>query len=256
MTSDHLDSQPAILHSLSSIFQWLPTCALIIDTSGFIHEVNKQAIRFFRAATKEDFIFDKQNIIHLAIDSQRAPELIELIRKSPEPVNREVLLRRFDKTISSVDLTACLLPDNPNFMLVQFSESQPKNQAILTELSQIFRRETQRLKPYLNKPGKVLLDEIIVSNVLESVIPNKPTRIDQLKVAGEERINQLTKMFPSFSNNELIFCGFLSQRMSIEEISALTGKTPNCLRVSFHRILGKTNFSSGKELLRKIESIQ
>src|ERR1035437_1335828 len=245
MTSDKLDSKlPPHQQLLSSIFQWRPSCALVIDTNGIIHEINQQAIQYFRASTKEDFIFDKQNVKNIIVDSHRATELIKLISKSKEPIDREILLRRFDKTIGSVDMIANVFPENPNFILVQFAESHPQSQAILTELSMAFRHEVQRLKPYLNKPGKKLMEEIIVNDFLEDVIKNKPSRINQIEVVGEERINQLTKAFPESSNNELILCGYLSLKMSIDDIATITGKTSNSLRVLFHRVLNKTNFST------------
>ncbi|MDR3653864.1 MAG: hypothetical protein P4L34_12955 [Paludibacter sp.] len=256
MTSDSLDNKLPHQHSLSTIFQWMPSCALVIDLNGVIHEVNQQAIEFFRATTKEDFIFDKQNIKNIIIDSQRAVDLIKLISKTKESIYREILLRRFDKTIASVNLIACIFPDNPTYIIFQFIESHPYNQVILTELSHAFHHEAQRLKPYLNKPGKNLLEEVIVSDLLEDIVANKPTRNDQINVVGDERINLLTKYFPEFSTNELILCGYLSLKLSIDDISSLTGKTSNSLRVSLHRILQKTNFSSSKEFLRKLSSLK
>lgn len=256
MTSDNLDSKLIQQRSLSSIFQWMPSCALIIDNNGIILEVNQQAIRFFRASTKEDFIFDKQNIKNMVIDSQRTVDLIKIISKNTELISREILLRRFDKTITSVDMIAGIFPENPNHILIQFTESHPQSQANLTQLSQAYRREAQRLKPYLNKPGKNVLEEIIINDMLEEIISNKPSRNNQLDVVGEDRINQLTKIFPIFSNNELILCGYLSLKMSIDDISNLTGKTSNSLRVSFHRILKKTDYATGKEFLRILESLK
>jgi len=256
MTSDNLNSKLIYQQSLSSIFQWMPTCAMVIDTNGIILEVNQQAIRFFRASTKEDFIFDKQNIRNMVIDSQRTVDLIKIISKNTELISREILLRRFDKTITSVDITAAVLPENPNQILVQFTESHPQSQANLTQLSHAFRREAHRLKPYLNKPGKNLLEEIISNDLPEEITTtNKPSRNNQLDVVGEERIEQLTYMFPEFSNNEIILCGYLSLKMSIDDIANLTGKTPNSLRVSFHRILKRTDFATGKEFIRKLESL-
>ena len=256
MTSDNLNNNLNYNTLLSSVFQWMPISAVVIDINGIIHEVNKQAIQFFRATTKEDFIFDKQNIKNIIIDSNRAVDLIKLITKSYEPINREILLRRFDKTIVSVDMVANVFPDNVNFILVQFTESHPQSQAILTELSQAFRHEVKHLKPYLNKPGKKLMEEIIINDLLDDVITNKSTRLNQIEVVGEERISKLTNIFPEFSNNELILCGYLSLKMSIEDIAVITGKTSNSLRVSFHRILGKTKYTTGKEFLRKLESIK
>ncbi|MDD5185308.1 MAG: PAS domain-containing protein [Paludibacter sp.] len=251
MISDQLDNKL----SHQSIFQWMPTCALVIDAKGNIQEVNHQAIQFFKASTKEDFIFDKQNIKNMIIDFRRATELIDLINKNKELINKEILIRRFDKTIASVDLNASVFPDNPNFILIQFTETYTQSQEILNELSEAFRHEANRLKPYLNKPGKDLLEEIIVNNILDSITTNKATRTSQPVDIGDERMHQLTKLFPELSKNELIHCGYLSLKMSTNNISKITGKTPNSLRVAFHRILQKTTVASGKELIRILEAI-
>lgn len=236
---------------LATIFEWMPVCSLIVDSYGIIQEVNHQAIQFFRATTKEDFIFDKQNLSNMIIDSHRTMELIRQICNSNEPVNKEILFRRFDKTIAGVDLNACLFPDNPKLILIQFYEKKLNNQIYIHELSRAFRREAQRLKPYLNKPGKNILEEIITNDANEGTA----TKMKPVAIISNERMNQLITLFPEFSTNELFLCGYLSLKMSIDEIASLTGKTPNCLRVSFHRILKKTTFSTGKEFLRRLEAI-
>lgn len=234
----------------------MPTCAVIIDKNGIIIEVNEQAILFFKASTQEDFIFDKQNIKNMIIDYHRANEVIESIKKNKAITDKEILLRRFDKTIASVDMNACIFPENSNWILIQFKETFIHSQDILNELSQAYKREVLRLKPYLNKPGKELLDQMIISNILDEVSKNKPTRPDQVKVVGEDRIKLLTDKFPQLSNSEIVLCGYLSLKMSIDNIAYLIGKTPNCLRVAFHRILRKTTYKTGKEFLRVLESIQ
>lgn len=254
MNSENSNSSQSHQVSLTSVFEWMPTCAMVIDIHGIIHELNQKAIQFFKAATKEDFIFDKQNIRNMIVDSHRATELIKSITKN-ETFTKEILLRRFDKTIVGIDLQACYLPDSSNLILIQFSEKKPYSKVYMYELSQAFRREVQRLKPYLNKPGKGILEEIIIEDIVDSITENKNTKRNQVVEIGEERLNTLTKMFPEFSTTELILCGYLSLKISIDEIATLTNKTPNCLRVSFHRILRKTEFGSGKNFLRKLESI-
>lgn len=236
---------------LATIFDWMPVCSLIVDSHGIIMDVNEKAIQFFRATTKEDFIFDKQNLSNMIIDSHRASELFRLTSKSPESVNKEILIRRFDKTISGVHLQACPFPGNADQILIQFYEKNTTNQIHIQELSQAFSREAQRLKPYLNKPGKNILEEIATCDLSEGQnTKNKP-----IVIISKERMDQLTALFPEFSNNELFLCGYLSLKMSIDEIASLMGKTPNSLRVLFHRILKKTSFSTGKEFLRKLENL-
>jgi hypothetical protein len=255
MTSDNFDNKPTYQQLMTTIFEWLPVCALVIDPNGVIHEVNQQAIQFFRATTKEDFIFDKQNIRNMIIDSHRAIEMIKLITKSIESVNQEILIRRFDRTIACVDLYSCLFPDNPQYIFLQFSEKKPASNIYMFELSQAFRREAQRLRPYLNKPGRKMLDAILIEDMAESIVDIKIKKKNQVVVIPEERMELLKQIYPEFSNNDLIFCGYLSLKMSIDEISSVIDKTPNSLRVTFHRILKKTTFKTGREFLRKLEAL-
>ena len=255
MITESSDNTTNHKSEMSTVFEWMPVCALIIDSHGIIQEVNQQAIQFFRATTKEDFIFDKQQLSNMIIDSHGAFELIRLVCKSSEPVSKEILFRRFDKTITGVDLNACLFPNNPNLILIQFQEKKINSQIYIHELSVAFRREAQRLKPYLNKPGKNILEEIIVNDSSEDIISNKSDKKNQIVIISEKRIKQLTDSFPEFSKNELYLCGYLSLKMTIDEIASLTGRTQNSLRVSFHRILKKTQFQNGKEFLRKLETI-
>jgi hypothetical protein len=88
MTSENQEIQSIANLSLQSIFEWMPTCALIIDSNGLIQEVNQKAIQFFGANTKEDFIFDKQNIINMIVDRSQALEFIKSTCKSRSPKQR------------------------------------------------------------------------------------------------------------------------------------------------------------------------
>jgi nitrogen-specific signal transduction histidine kinase len=253
MTSENNNAHKS---SMVSIFEWMPMCALVIDTNGLIQEVNQKAIHFFRATTKEDFIFDKQNIVNMIVDSHRGAELIKMIRKSSDFANNELLIRRFDKSIVGVDLYACLFPDASNQILILFDEKKPVSQVYMYELSQAFRRESQRLKPYLNKPGKKILEELIIADMVEEIVSDKVLKKNKGMIVSEDRMNQLAILLPDFSKKELTLCGYLSLKMSMDEIASLTGKTPNCLRVSFHRMLHKTNFTNGKEFLRILEALK
>jgi len=239
----------------SNLFQWMPTSALIIDRNGNIQEVNQQALKFFGKLSQDTFLKNYQ-FSSLVINLSRSIELIEEICSSKNVITKQILLRRLDNSIACVNISACTFPDSPNLILLQFTVASLKSHTLLTQMIQTFRVEIQRLKPYLNKPGKELLDQIVTNNALETRIKDFPNGINQLDIFNEERVLQLTNLFPELTNNELTICIFLSLKVTIDEIASLTGKTSNCLRVSFHRILHKTNLSSGKELLRKLESIK
>jgi len=240
---------------IESLFQWMPTCGIVIDKSGNIVDVNKNALAFFRLQGNAD----PNQIRHLSdivVDLPRAMEFIAELFKSKKPTDRKALLRRQDNSIVYVDIIACVFPNKQNFILFQFSETSQQNQTLLTQLIKSFRLEIASLKPYLNKPGKEILQQIIKDDILEGIVNNKSTQSIQLEVVRDERISQLMRMFPELTNGELALCGFLSLRMTMDEIAGVTSKTPNSLRVTFHRIVRKLNLNSGKELIKRLETIQ
>lgn len=255
MTSDSPENNCANKLHLATVFEWMPVCALVIDLNGTIQDINQNAIHFFRATTKEDFIFDMENIKSSIIDPTQISELIKSICISTEPVKKTVLIRRFDKTVAAINLTARLFPNETKLILIQFSEQDKDKRRLTYEISEVFQRETQKLRPYLNKPGKDLLNELAFNNLL-----NKDSKTGAFKILLSEFANNqlttlLSQQFPQLSNNDLIICELLANKLTIDEISILTGKTPNSLRVTLHRIVQKTNYSSSKEFLRKIHSV-
>jgi hypothetical protein len=234
------------------VFDWLPICAAIIDEKGNVLDVNRQAQLFFGTSSQHDFLKKLQH--HpIIVDTTRLLELITDIKSGEELIYNKLLLRRFDNSISYVDIQARLIPSRPEYILLLFSDATEVNQAIFSEMIDTFRNEIAQLKPYLNKPGRELLQEIVHNYTLNESIKHKP--IISSDLVCKKRIKKISSIFPEFSTNELIICNFLSMRMPISKIARITGKTPNSLRVSFHRMLHKTNLSGKRELLTKLESI-
>lgn len=240
--------------AMSDLFHWMPISTLIIDRKGTILDINQQALNFFGAESHDTFL-EKNNFNSLVIDLSRSMELVVEISSINEVLTKKILLRRLDNSILCVDIYARTFPETPNLILFQFTETSPKIHALLTQMIQAFRVEIQRLKPYLNKPGKELLEQIIIDNALEDKVKDLSSGKNLFDIVSQERITQLINLFPELTNSELTICAFLSIKMTIDEIASLTSKTSNCLRVSFHRILRKTNMNSGKEFLRKLEAL-
>ena len=112
-----------------------------------------------------------------------------------------------------------------------------------------------RLKPYLNKPGRELLNQILENNDVEEKLKKYKVSKSNPDYVPKDRLDKIHYLFPAFTNQELTLCGFLSLNLTIDEVAALTGKTPNCLRVLFHRLLLKTEYSSGKDFIRNLKLI-
>jgi len=239
---------------MTSIFEWMPTCSLVLDTNAKILDINQQALIFFKTETKELF-FEKLKSQNVFVDLMMVEEIIQVVLMSKELVNKKLLLRKFNKTIACIEANTIFFPEDEGYILLQFTDNSHQIQQFYSELILEFRNDTLRLKPYLNKPGKEILLEIINDEKMEGIINNKPFRTNLFEIIHENRIIQLSSLFPFLSNSELTLCSFLSLKMSIDEISAITGKTANSLRVAYHRILRKTNFENGKEFIKRIESL-
>ena len=243
------------LQQIETIFQWMPSCGVVIDKNGNILDYNKRALDFFRIMGESDSQ-ETSHIGGIVIDLPQAMGFISELLKGRELNGKKMLFRRKDNTIVCVEINACLFPKQKNLILIQFTETSQHNQELLAQIIQAFRVESLRLKPYLNKPGKELLEKINNNYVLEGILSNKATQNIQLEVVRDDRVTQLVGMFPELTNSELALCGFLSLKMSMDEIASVTDKTPNNLRVTFHRIVRKLGLSSGKELIKKLETIK
>jgi hypothetical protein len=250
-TTNNLDYKA----KMTTMFEWMPTCSMVLDTNANILDVNQQALLFFKSETKELF-FEKLKIQTVFLDLLIVEEIIQQITMQKKLVNKKLLLRRNDKSIACIDTNAVFFPENKNCVLLQFIDNSHQNQKYFTELVLVFRNETLRLKPYLNKPGKELLVEIINDEKIEGVVNNEPFCNNQFEIFHKDRIKHITGLFPDLSNSELALCSFLSIKMSINEIASITGKTSNSLRVAYHRILRKANFANGKDFLKIIEDLK
>lgn len=253
MLPENSELHQNVLHSLSAVFDWMPVCAIITDANGLIQEVNQQTVSFFRASTKEDFIFDKQNLANLTIDSNRIKELLLSARKTNNTASKELFFRRFDKTISGATVNAHIVPEHPSLYLIIFQQISPQNEVYAQELAQAFKKEAQKLRPYLNKPGKLMLEELLADDITSSLHSAKPSNRYSSVIIGQDRLQKLSTLFPHFSDKELNLCALLSLKMSIDEIAAATGSTSNSLRVLLHRIVAKTEYTETKDFVRSLE---
>lgn len=256
MFHDLFDQHSSSSHSqLIAIFEWIPVCVILCDSYGFIEHINTKSVQFFKANTKEDFIFDKQQLTNHVLDQARLKELIRSADKHREPQVSKIFFRLFDKSISGTEIHICPLPDTKDQFLILFFENTPQSEIYIKELSRSFKQEAQRLKPYLNKTGRELLDEITNTEAIQPLHTNKVSLQAHTNLVGEKRFELITSMFPKFSNKELTLCGYLSLKMSIDEIAGVTGNTPNALRVLYHRMLKKTDYVTSKEFIKTLENI-
>lgn len=239
--------------SLKSVISILPTATILIDLDGNIQFANVQSLEFFRFPNHET-LYQKKELSFMLDDSQLCEGLLKQIRNSSTTVEKTILIRKFDKSVAFINLSTQYFKSDFEGIILQFADVSAKTIAFLSEKIRILRNEISTLKPYLNKPGKELLENIIKRNLQTGINENNSKQKNRFDL-GQNKTVQLIQLFPMLSDYELSICGLLTLKLSFEEIASITGKTSNSLRVTFHRLLKKTNFNSGKELLRKLESI-
>jgi len=234
-----------------SVLKLLPIATLIIDLNGQIKFINDKAFQFFRFSSESDFLHVSLSLI---IDLQRSIEIKSDVDSAAELIEKKILIRRFDSKIACVNLFARFLSSQKDYILIQFTELPTKNQSHLIELLKSLHREIISLKPYLNKPGKELLDKIIIGSSMEGMNIEMKKNNDA-DLIQRDRLNQIVTLIPDLSNLELTLCGFLSLKLSFDEIGVLTGKTSNALRVCFHRIVKKSTFANSRDFIRELHAL-
>lgn len=240
--------------SLKSVISILPTATILIDLQGNIQYANVQSLAFFRFPNHET-LYQKKDLGFLLADPQLKNNLIQQIESSKTNFEKIILIKRFDKSVSFVNIFAQYFKSDFEGIILQFTDVTAKTIAFLTEKVRILKNEISTLRPYLNKPGKEFLENIVSKDFQSGVTENNSKQKIQFDLLDSNKTNQLAQLLPGLTSYEISICGLLSLKLGFEEIASITGKTSNSLRVTFHRLLKKTNYSSGKDLLRKLESI-
>lgn len=237
---------------LHNILEWMPVPTLIADIHGNVLEANAAALNFIGIKPCRKSIGDF-HLKHFIVDHTKALALIMESVSKNATTPQSYLVRLPGQVYTSVVLSARIFPGGTKIILIQFTESNHRARLIFSEMAYTFRREVSTLKPYLNKPGKELLEQILAGSTPDSINRIKPLAHDNTNTIQDQRHKGIAGMFPGLSASELSLCSLLSLNMSVNEIAAFTGKSSNCLRVTLHRILRKTNSASTKEFLKKIE---
>lgn len=240
--------------SLKSVISILPTATILIDLNGAVGYVNFQALTFFLSPNESTF-YQIKDIKSLFVDSGNFENLIYNIKETKINFEKILLVRRFDNSVIRATLSAQYFKSDFEGIIIQFAEVSAKTNAFLSEKVKSIRNDIALLKPYLNKPGKELLEKIINKNLSENITKYNSNKKNHYDFIAPITLTKIAQLFPYFTDSELNLCGLLSLKLTIEEIASITGKTSNSIRVTFHRLLKKTNLQNGKELLKILESI-
>jgi DNA-binding CsgD family transcriptional regulator len=239
--------------TLKSAISILPTATILIDLQGNIFYANFLALSLFHSPSET--LFYQKKISDLLINEFNNGGLINEINETRISVEKMLLIRRFDNSVTSATLSAQYFKSDFEGIIMQFAELSGKTNAFLTEKIKLIRNDITLLKPYLNKPGKELLEKVIAKNLAENTSEYNFSHKNYYNLIPPAILERISHQFPSFTNSELNLCSLLSLKLDIEEIANLTDKTANSIRVTFHRLLKKTNLQNRKELLRILEII-
>ncbi len=230
-------SENAILFNLDVLLY--PTIVFFRNEQK-VH-INKYARELLALKENQEFNIDKWNKINPHIN-----RILYNVEKE-NICDQRVLLTLFNgkKEIISFNLSIIKYNSNSTAFLFQFMKAA--NKYSISSLSSLHSigDEIRKLMPYLNKPGKELLKDIIASNFHEE---NKQLLSDDL-IYYEREIQIISETFPELSHQEVIICGLLINEMDNNEISLLTKKSLNSLFVTIHRINRKLNLKDRKELV-------
>jgi len=240
--------------SLESVISILPTATILIDLEGNIQYANVHALKFLHSPNEDSF-YRKVNLNFLLVDTPCLTELILQIKETKSSLDKISLIRRFDNSVVNVNLFAQYFKSNFEGIIIQFTHISANANVFLAKKMSVIKKDITLLKPYLNKPGKDLLDKIASKNLANCIDNIRPGQKNYLNLVPQNTLTKLSQLYPTFSDSELSLCGLLSLKLSFEEISGITGKTSNALRVLFHRLLKKTEFQISKEFLRKLETL-
>lgn len=241
------------LLDLSKLNEWLPLPYLIIEKNGEIVFTNNFANEFLKKTYKTDFSAFT-NIKEIIVDLYQFNDFIRDLNRNEKVANRKILVRFKLNEISIVELTACYIKPLREKVFIHFSDISTLDKKFYTNLSSHYKQEIQKLKPYLNKAGQEVQSQIMSKDFMEEALIKTPSINNRIELIHEQRLNELSSLFPELTTNELIICSLLSLKLSYEEISEITKKTSNSLRVAFHRILTKLKFDNAHEFFTAVSS--
>lgn len=112
--------------------------------------------------------------------------------------------------------------------------------------------EITKLKPFLNKTGRTMLEDILRKYFKKD--NSQILTLDDL-VYYEKELSIIQKAYPLLSHREVILCGLLVNDMDSQDIATITNRSIDAVFVTIHRINRKLNFENKKQLISKLREL-
>lgn len=244
--NENISNQPI---NFRFLFHVIPDPVIIIDKNGNIVEMNLSATDEFAGTGKESKIED------IFADKRKVRTILLELLQFHKVIVDTALIKTKNQEICPFEFKATILSDTNELYLFIFNNLNIRNNVLKFEIEHAFAAEINSLKPYLNKTGKELVEQKITNNSLSLILEDGVKLQQPQQFTDDEIIEKLSKHLPDFSKKELQIAFFLSIDASISQISDITGKSVNALRVMTHRMSAKLNTKNTQELTKTINKI-
>lgn len=219
----------------------LPISSIVFDENGRLININRLAQNLLRVKLIDD-CFGNEGLFFPEIEHLH--EVINHLKRGIDVIGQRIVLRCSDGVFVQVAFNACMLYGANKFFLFQFYELIPAtnlNFQFLTdaaheEINKIFSNHNYVSNDFSNS----LLPKILVGSSLEN------------RLFADITNQVLQSRFPNLTNNEVVVCGLIASRVSIDEIAELTNRTPMNIRCVIYRIIRKLELKSTKALYERM----
>ncbi len=163
-----------------------------------------------------------------------------------------VILFNGKHEIMNYSMTRIQNPVLGRIAILHFSKASEKYSVASISSLYSIKDEVAKLKPYLNRTGKMMLDALMKKYFREE--SNQHLTLDDL-VYYEKELRIIQKAYPSLSHREVILCGLLVNDMDTKDIASITNRTLDSVFVTIHRINKKLDIVNKKHLVDTLKEL-
>ena len=163
-----------------------------------------------------------------------------------------VILFNGKHEIMNYSLTRIKNPKLGKISIIHFSKASEKYSIASISSLYSIKDELAKLKPYLNRTGKLMHEAIMKKYFREE--SNQQLTLDDL-VYYEKELRIIQKAYPLLSHREVILCGLSVNDMESKDIASITNRALDSVFVTIHRINKKLDFENRKHLVDTLKDL-
>lgn len=162
-----------------------------------------------------------------------------------------VILLSGKHEIMNYSFTRIMNPSLGIIYIIHFTKASEKYSVASISSLYTVKEEVTKLKPYLNKTGKSMHENLMKKYFREE---NQQLTLDDL-VYYERELRIIQKAYPLLSHREVILCGLLVNDMDSKDIASITNRTLDAVFVTIHRINRKLDILNKKQLVETLKEL-